>query len=208
VLISLEDALKYGLNLDNVEIKRAVGALFGFLIGILIIAITFFIWRQKKNNFALTLMNSFLIAGFLLSPILHLGESKLDCRTDIILANEQVGDYLASIIPSDSLVYWEGGLSFVPMVYVPEARIFPPQINDGYAYRRGGDADVLNRFGYWNSVSFIEWRDSADIFIVEEKRFEYWSAYLTPQTFHEFAPPPVAPSCADGSGLRIFQRNP
>lgn len=204
--ISLEDALKYGLNLDNLGIKRVVGASFGFLLGCITIGIAFFIWRRKQNNFSLTLMNSFLIIGFLLSPLLHLGESKLDCRTDIIRDNEIVGDYLASIIPADSLVYWEGGLSFVSMVYVPEARIFPAQINNGYSYRRGGDSDILNRFGYWNSVSFTEWRDSADIFIVEEKRFEYWSAYLTPETFHEFAPAPVAPSCADGSGLRIFQR--
>lgn len=206
VLISLEDALRYGLNLDNVEIKRAVGAGFGLLLGFISIMVAYFVWKRKRNNFSLTLMNSFLIIGFILSPLLHLGESKLDCRNDLILANEQVGDYLASIIPSDSLVYWEGGLSFVPMVYVPEAKIFPAQINNGYAYRRGGDADILNRFGYWNSVSLVEWRDSADIFIVEEKRFEYWSAYLTPETFHEFAPPPVAPSCVDGAGLRIFQR--
>ncbi|MBL8092003.1 MAG: hypothetical protein JNJ43_16830, partial [Anaerolineales bacterium] len=206
VFISLEDALKYGLNFEPVQIKRAVGAGFGFLLGFITIGIAFFIWRKNKNNFSLTLMNSFLIIGFILSPLLHLGESKLDCRTDIIRANEQVGEYLASIIPSDSLVYWDGGLSFVPMVYVPNAKIFPAQINDGYAYRRGGDADILNRFGYWNSVSLVEWRDSANIFIIEEKRFESWKAYLTPTNFIEFALPPIAPSCNEGAGLRIFQR--
>jgi hypothetical protein len=206
VFISLEDALKYGLNFEPVQIKRAVGAGFGFLLGFLTITIAYFIWRKKKNNFSLTLMNSFLIIGFILSPLLHLGESKLDCQTDLIRANEQVGEYLASVIPADSLVYWDGGLSFVPMLYVSHAKIFPAQINDGYAYRRGGDADLLNRFGYWNSVSLVEWRESADIFIIEEKRFQYWSGYLAPETFHEFAPPPAAPSCAEGAGLRIFQR--
>src|SRR5690606_25116976 len=174
--------------------------------GFISIVVAYIIWKKKQSNFPLTLMNSFLIIGLLLSPLLHLGESKLDCRTDIILANEQVGEYLASIIPTDSLVYWEGGLSFVPMVYVPEARIFPAQINNGYAYRRGGDADVLNRFGYWNDVSFVEWRDSADIIIVEEKRFEYWNTYLTSEAFRELSSPPIAPSGVDGSTLRIFQR--
>lgn len=204
--ISLEDALKYGLNLEPVQIKRAVGAGIGLLLGLISIIVAYYVWKRKQSNFSLTLINSFLIIGLLLSPLLHLGESKLDCPTDLILANEQVGEYLASVIPADSLVYWDGGLSFVPMLYAPHANIFPAQINDGYAYRRGGDADLLNRFGYWNSVSLVAWRDSADIFIIEEKRFESWSEYLTPETFHEFAPPPAAPSCAEGAGLRIFQR--
>lgn len=208
VLISIEDALKYGLNLSTVNIKRTVAASVGFILGLITIAIAFFYAKRKQNNFTITLMNSFLITGFVLSPLLHLGESKRDCQTDIILANEQVGEYLASIIPADSLVYWDGGLSFVPMVYVPNAKIFPPQINDGYAYRRGGDSDILNRFGYWNSVSLVEWRDSADIFIIEEKRLENWSSYLTPENFQEFTPAPISPSCESGSGLRIFQRTP
>ncbi|MFN3491832.1 MAG: hypothetical protein ACK40V_06390, partial [Anaerolineales bacterium] len=206
VFISLEDALKYGLNFEPVQIKRAVSAGLGFLLGFLTITLAYIVWRKKKNNFSLTLINSFLIIGFALSPLLHLGESKLDCPLDIILANEQVGEYLASVIPPYSLVYWDGGLSFAPITYVPNVKIFPAQINDGYAYRRGGDADILNRFGYWNSVSLVQWRDSADFFIIEEKRFESWQAYLTPTEFTEFAPPPAAPSCNEGAGLRIFQR--
>jgi hypothetical protein len=208
VFISLEDALKYGLNFEPVQIKRAVGAGFGFLLGFITIGIAFFIWRKKKNIFSLTLMNSFLIIGLLLSPILHLGESKLDCRTDIIRDNEIVGDYLASIIPADSLVYWEGGLSFVPMVYVPEARIFPAQINNGYAYRNGGDADVLNRFGYWTSELDSRWRAEADIFIIEAKRYINWKDFLNPQEFQEFPKPTASPACSEGAGLRIFQRIP
>src|SRR5690606_37029737 len=84
VFISLEDALKYGLSLDNVEIKRAVGAGIGLLLGFISIVVAYIIWKKKQSNFPLTLMNSFLIIGLLLSPLLHLGESKLDCRTDII----------------------------------------------------------------------------------------------------------------------------
>jgi hypothetical protein len=206
--ITLQDALKYGLDLNNTQIKRSIGSGLGFLIGLLTIAIAAYIWRHKRNNFTITVINTFLVTGFLLSPILHLGESKLDCRTDIIYANEQVGTYLANIIPPNSLVYWEGGLSFVPMIYVPNAQIFPAQINDGYAYRRGGDSDILNRFGYWNSESLIQWRDSADIFIVEEKRFEYWKEYLITQQFIEFTPALVSPSCETGTALRIFQRPP
>ncbi len=126
----------------------------------------------------------------------------------MILAHEQLGAYLSEIIPSNSLVYWDGGNAFTPMVYVPEARIFPPQINDGYSYRFGGDADTLYRFSHWNDELIAEWKASADVFIIEAKRFSVWKDFLTPQAFEEFAPPPAAPTCYEGGELRIFHRIP
>ncbi len=150
----------------------------------------------------------FLVLGFLLSPLLNIGGSQLHCKQDLLAANEQLGAHLARVIPPDSLVYWDGGLSFTPMVYVPNARIFPPQINDGYAYKAGGDPDTLLRFGYWNSVLLTQWRDSADIFIIEDKRYSSWKDFLNPQEFEEYQKPPTLPSCNDGAGLRIFHRLP
>ena len=132
----------------------------------------------------------------------------MDCEQDLLIANEQLGAHLASVIPADSLVYWDGGLSFTPMVYVPQARIFPPQINDGYSYRIGGDADTLYRFSHWNNELESQWKDSADIFIIEAKRYSTWKDFLNPQEFEEFQKPPTAPSCEEGSELRIFHRLP
>lgn len=207
--IAIVDALTQGLGMQLVQVKRWVSSSLGFLLGLGVLLMAFFIWKRgRKTNFTLTLVNSFLVTGFILSPILHLGESKRDCNTDIIRDHENLGDYLASIIPPDSLVYWDGGNAYTPMIYVPQARIFPPQINDGYTFHIGGDPDVLYYFSHWNAELDARWRAEADIFIIEVKRYNNWKDFLTPQDFQEFAKPADSPSCNEGSELRIFQRLP
>lgn len=210
---TLVDILRYKFTLELPVIKRLISSVIGLGVGMSILVVAFLIWRRSKNSqnragFALVLVNSYLAAGLLLSPLLNLGERSIDCRRDMILAHEQLGAYLSEIIPSNSLVYWDGGNAFTPMVYVPEARIFPPQINDGYSYRFGGDADTLYRFSHWNDELIAEWKASADVFIIEAKRFSVWKDFLTPQAFEEFAPPPAAPTCYEGGELRIFHRIP
>ncbi|NWF64283.1 MAG: glycosyltransferase family 39 protein [Chloroflexi bacterium] len=207
--IAIVDALTQGFDMPLSQIRRWISSSLGFIIGTAVLLTAFFIWkREKKTNLALTLANSFLITGFLLSPILHLGESKRDCETDIIRDHEKLGAYLASIIPPESLVYWDGGNAYTPMIYVPQARIFPPQINDGYTFHIGGDPDALYYFSHWNAELDQRWRAEADVFIIEAKRYNNWKDFLTPREFQEFLKPIHSPSCVEGSELRIFQRLP
>ena len=210
---TLVDILKYRFDLNLPAIKRLISATMGLMVGVGILLVSFFIWRRardahKSPGFALIAINTYLIAGVVLSPVLHLGESSINCKQDMILAHERLGAYLSTVIPPDSLVYWDGGNAFTPMVYVPEARIFPIQINDGYTYRIGGDPETLHRFNHWNDALGREWKETADVFIIEGKRFSTWKDYLTPQAFEEYAPPPTAPTCYEGGELRIFHRIP
>jgi hypothetical protein len=206
---ALVDFLKYGLSLELPQIKRSISSTLGFLLGLVVLLLAFLVWRrEKRKQFSLTLINLFLIAGFVLSPLLHMGASQQDCQTDIILAHERLGAYLSEIIPPESLVYWDGGNAFTPMVYVPHARIFPPQINNGYTFHIGGDPDVLYSFSHWNKELQARWKDEADIFIVEAKRYAKWKGFLDMQGLREFPSPADSPSCVEGSELRIFQRLP
>ncbi|MBL8101536.1 MAG: glycosyltransferase family 39 protein [Anaerolineales bacterium] len=205
---ALVDILKYRFDLELPVIKRLISSAIGFMVAVGILLFSYLIWRRTKSGFAHITINSYLIAGLLLSPVLNLGESSLNCRRDMILAHEELGAYLSAVIPPNSLVYWDGGNAFTPMVYVPHARIFPTQINDGYTYRIGGDPEILHRHSHWNSELNEEWKDSADVFIIEAKRFSTWKDYLTSQAFEEYAPPPAAPTCYEGGELRIFHRNP
>ncbi len=212
---ALVDILRYGLDLKLPDIKRLISSALGLVVGLGIVLVALLIYRrgakreaQNRPVFGLVAANSFLAAGLILSPLLNLGESSLNCRRDMILAHEQLGAYLAEVIPPNSLVYWDGGNAFTPMVYVPNARIFPIQINDGYTYRIDGDPEVLHRFSHWNSELSEEWKASADVFIIEAKRFSEWKDFLTPQAFEEYAPPPTAPTCYEGGELRIFHRTP
>lgn len=207
--IAVVDALMQGLGLSLVHVKRWIGSSLGFLAGICVLLFALYFSKRKTNPaFTLTLVNSFLVTGFLLSPLLHLGESRRDCETDIIRDHEELGAYLASIIPPDSLVYWDGGNAYTPMIYVPQARIFPPQINDGYTFHIGGDPDALYYFSHWNAELDSRWRAEAGIFIIEARRHANWKDFLTPQAFQEFDKPAHSPSCNEGAELRIFQRLP
>lgn len=207
--VALVDFLRYGFNLELFQIKRAIGSSLGIALGLGIVTAAFFLWRRGgSSQFGRVLVNWFLVAGFLLFPVLHLGEGKRDCEADIILAHERLGAYLTEVIPQGSLVYWDGGNAFTPMIYAPQANIFPPQINNGYTFYIGGDPGELYYFSHWNAELAGRWRNEADIFVIEAKRYADWKDFLTPQEFQEFAKPADSPSCVEGAELRIFQRLP
>ena len=206
---TITDILKYGLNFELPQIKRFISANLGFAIGLISLFIAFYLWhRAGKNKLSVFIINTYLIIGFILSPLLHLGESTINCQQDIILSHENLGNYLAEIVPANSLVYWDGGNAYTPMIYVPHARIFPPQINNGYTYHIGGDPDTLYYFSHWNSELDARWRSEADIFIIEAKRYPNWKDFLNPLEFQEFPKPTASPACSEGAELRIFQRIP
>lgn len=204
----LVDILTNRFGLTLTVIKRGISAGMGLLVGLAALLAAFLVWRRAKPDFAHVLINSFLVLGFVLAPIVNARGSRIECEQDLLTANEQLGAYLANIIPSNSLVYWDGGLSFTPMIYVPQVRIFPPQINSGYTYRDGGDADTVYRLSHWNGELNEQWKNSADIFIIEVKRYSTWKDFLNPQEFEEYQKPSIAPSCLDGAGIRIFHRLP
>jgi hypothetical protein len=205
---SLVEILTNRFGLTLTVIKRGVSAGMGLLVGLGTLLAAFLIWRRAKPDFAHVLINSFLVLGFVLAPIVNARGSRIECEQDLLTANEQLGTYLANIIPSNSLVYWDGGLSFTPMIYVPQVRIFPPQINSGYTFWNGGEADTVYRLSHWNSELNEQWKNSADIFIIEVKRYSTWKDFLNPQEFEEYQKPLMAPSCLDGAGIRIFHRLP
>ncbi len=197
---------KFGLNLPSV--KRILSTLLGLGISVVIMLVLWVVSKRNNAGYTHILANVFLIAGIALSPLFNFGGSAVDCPTDLILSNEGLGHYLDDIIPANSLVYWEGGLSFAPLVYVSDIRIFPPQINDGYTFRIGGDPDLLYRLGHWNSALNNQWINDADVFIVEARRYQGWSTFLNSGSFEEYPPSVYLPSCQDGAGLRIFHRVP
>jgi 4-amino-4-deoxy-L-arabinose transferase-like glycosyltransferase len=211
--VALVDILTNRFGLALTVIKRGVSSGLGLLVGLGTLLTAYFVWRRTKSSrnqpdYAYNLISSFLVLGFVLAPLVNARGSQVECDQDLLAANEQLGVYLANIIPPNSLVYWDGGLSVTPMVYVPHVRIFPPQINSGYTYRDGGDADTLYRLSHWNSELNEQWKASADIFIIEAKRYSSWKDFLNPQKFEEYQRPLTTPSCVDGAGLRIFHRLP
>jgi len=186
--------------------------IFGALTGLLVILLAWGLCRllrakrpQAGIGFAYSLVYLMLILAFLLSPteLLSGGFRDNDCSGDVIAAYESAGAYLAEVIPPDSLVYWNGGLSAAPLLYIPDVRIFPPQANDGYSYRRGGDGQLLYKFGLWNDELNAQWRQEADFLLIEGR---YYRPDWGGDHFEEIGvTQPVMP-CKPDSEIHIFRK--
>lgn len=168
-------------------------------------------WGSRLRGLAdgRTAWAAWLLLLTLLSPLPVLSGHFViyDCTDDVLAAMERAGAVLAAEIPRGSLVYWAGGNSVVPLLYVPQIRTFPAQYNDGYNYRIGGEAEALYRLGMWNEVLAEQWRQQADVILLEKRRVtSEWLAFLRARDFAEFrVTPPVNP-CDPPSRIAIYRR--
>ena len=146
-----------------------------------------------------------------MAPIQALGGGfhNYDCGGDVIAGYDAAGAHLAGVIPPGSLVYWQGGLSIAPLLYVPGVRVFPPQMEDGYARYVTGESDTLRRFGFWNQELAEQWIREADYVLVEELYYKKWlRSTLENGSYLELQPSPSTVICRDDARIRIFQRVP
>ena len=206
---TLWEMLSNKFALERNFAEKIVSIAAGALLGLLILFIVYLIYKRFRNsnfNYAYILAVSILIFGLIFSPLLAGSAAQPDCQMNVIDANEQVGAYLAANIPAGSLVYWNGGLSVAPLLYARGIKIYPAQINDGYAHYIGGDSNELLKYGYWNDELDAQWLRKADYVIVEGWRYADMKALLPPSEYDELPRSPAQTSCLNGSGLRIFKR--
>jgi hypothetical protein len=211
-------------GLDPAVLRRLLPIVFGILVGGLILFLALIVKKlaQRRALRAATnrtipsvgylAMVIFLLLGSLLAPtaVLGGGYHTYDCSGDVIASYEEAGKHLANYIPAGSLVYWRGQLSAVPLLYLPDIRIFPPQINDGYSLiSTGDDLDLITRLGRWNETLAQQWAGEADFVLIEERSYRGWIRDL--MRTGEYQELPVSPptvSCRDNSQIRIFKRLP
>lgn len=83
--------------------------------------------------------------------ILGGGFQAFTCTGNVIETFEKSGQYLAEVIPSQSLVYWDGDNAAAVLLYAPDIRVFPQQFDGDWNYFATGDSDKLARFGFWDN---------------------------------------------------------
>jgi len=170
-------ANKFGYSMDTLKVWIPVAA--GLLLGlsiVLLMGIISYTSRRKKifyPGIGYLSMITLLLAGLILTPTPALGggNKEQECG-DVIRSYEDAGNLLRTLIPKGALVYWYGGLSPVPLLYLPDVRIFPPQLNDGYSFRNGGDPEQLERNGYWNESLSDQWMLEADYVLLEGRYYK------------------------------------
>jgi hypothetical protein len=204
---------KFGYSYDF--LKQAIPTVTGLIIGILILlgAIIYYLSVRKKGTGVspgyLSLVSLFLL-GIILTPTVLLGSGNADPNCgDVIGAYETAGKQLAAQIPPGSLVYWKGGLSPVPLLYLSNIHIFPALLNDGYAYYLGGDPDTLARNGLWNDELSQKWLSQADFVLLESSHSNQpiYNQLNTSGFIQLQATQPIL-TCRSGSRILIFRRKP
>jgi hypothetical protein len=207
---------KFGLA--SRDLRRLLPVVFGFGSGVLLLALSYLLyrWAQRKQvlqspGFSYGYLSLVLVlaAGALLSPTIVLsgGYNTYRCSGNVLRTYEAAGRHLDETIPADALVYWKGTLSAVPMLYMDDIRIFPPQINDGYSYlTTGDDLDLIQRYGRWNDELSIRWAKQADYVLIEDRSFFGWLRDLIREgKYQEMTPTPLTVDCRDDSEIRIFK---
>ena len=116
-----------------------------------------------------------LLAGWILSPTAWLGNGyhRYDCAGDVLAADELAGKALPEAIPPRAQIFWRG-ISPVTLLHLPQAEIYPAQLNGDYSFRLGGETDELLRYGWWDKSLGLQWAKEADFILVAQKYDKGW----------------------------------
>ncbi len=150
------------------------------------------------------------LIGCLLAPSDWLGGGyqRYDCGGDEIATYEAVGTALQAVIPPTAQVFWRSD-ALVDLLYLPQAGIYPSQLNGDYSYRLTGEDDELLKYGWWNETLGRRWLAEAEFVLVEPKYYEGWlQSILESGLYDELSPTPSNAPCRAEAYLRIFKRKP
>jgi hypothetical protein len=150
-----------------------------------------------------------MLAGILFSPSVALGGgfNQWECTGNIINTYEQAGKSLARVIPPGSRIYWDGGNAVAVLLYVPGIKIYPQQLDWKWNYWLGGDPDTFSRLDHWNIDLAEQWRQDADVIIVQPGYFNSgWQAFLNSDEYFEALKTNEYLNCAPDSFLLVYRR--
>jgi hypothetical protein len=210
------DYLEVHILLKN-NIRIGFVILCGFIISLGIFAVSLIIvksFRMHLQSFNISwgylVLCLFIITGFFLSPFWFLGGGyrDYDCGGDVLHSYDSLGRHLANEIPPGALIYWKGGLSPAPLLYLDDFKIFPPLLNGDYTLRESGDPEALVKYGFWTEDLASQWLQDATIILVEEKRFNDGpvESAISSGMFFELSPSPPQFPCKPDSVIHIFLR--
>jgi hypothetical protein len=174
-----------------------------------------FLYRRSRSGLAngrmgVLALSLFLILGLVLSPtrVLGAGNDFFDCGgTNVLASYRKAGAELSQVIPPGSKIYWEGRLPAI-FLYLPNVNVYPPQLNHVHSYFKGGESDVLLRYGQWNDDLARQWLAEADYILVQNTE----KVYLTDQMlesgqYTKIFSAPRAEKCRWQSVIQVYQRS-
>ena len=165
--------------------------------------------REWSRRVGLIALNTVLILGLILSPtkVLGKGNDFFDCDGSNVLASyERAGEHLRSLIPPGSQVYWDGRINAI-FLYLPDVKVYPPQLNHLHSYFVGGDTDTLLRTGLWNDVLAKQWLAEADYVLIESGLKQDWVIEILENgNYEKLKSAPKAERCRWESAIMVYKR--
>ena len=138
----------------------------GFLISLLIFPLASLGKKFANTNWVTTAACIFLGLGFVLTPFLGRVHPDLVCAFDVIQSNADVGQQAATVVPPGASVYWYPGYAPTPFLYMEKPKLFPPQLDNSFSFVKGGDPDLVARYGFWNVALADQWVKSSDYMLL------------------------------------------
>ncbi|MEI7988166.1 MAG: glycosyltransferase family 39 protein [Chloroflexota bacterium] len=205
--------LSFGSGASYTLLKDLIPTLMCLLVGLLTVISGFVIVRfnKSKTSGAYTTAIIFLILGAILLPMEFFGKGNysLNCPADVIARTEEVGAQIVTVVKPNSLVYWENDLSPLPLLYLNNVRIFPPQLNHGYSFFLQGDPDILAKNGFWSNELAQRWIEQADYALLAEPYTRKWlksPIFLSRYDEVNFTSQTDPCDKKNGSPIHIFRR--
>jgi hypothetical protein len=204
----------FGITYDTS--RWLIPLLSGLMGGLLVLLIGFAIWSFLKRmrsfqvfSFGAITVSVFMVAGILLSPSIALGGgfNQWDCSENVVDAYEKAGHYLAEQIPSGSTLFWRGRNAVAVLLYIPDIKIYPAQIDWEWNHWIGGNPDSLARLGFWNDRLAAQWLENADIVLTQNA--DEQAAGLVMPDFSSFSQVGITSqvmNCTPDSFLLIYRR--
>ena len=164
--------------------------------------------QERSIPRSITLLLITLVLFAYAAPSEHLaGYDRIyDCGGDVIESYEEVGTALQQVIPPGSQIYWRGGLSAVPLLYIPDSNPYLPQINSNYSRFLGGDPDTLLMLGRWNDVLEEQWLQEADYLLVATENLGELQHVLESGNYTMVATTPIVVDCRKNGPVYIYKR--
>ena len=187
---------------------------FVLLVSVLVIVVGAIVLGVLRRRFTggrlgILALNLFLILGLILSPtkVLGAGSDFFDCAgEDVFASYKKAGDELSQVIEPGSKIYWEGRLLAI-FLYLPDVKIYPPQMNHVHSYFIGGDADTLLRFSQWNDELARQWLAEADYILVQNTEKVYLTdEMLESGEYVKVTSAPRAEKCRWQSVIQVYRR--
>jgi len=216
--VSLGAVLTNKFGVEDKILRRILPIGLGAGVGFLTLGLAYIVQRYArrrptatgpKSAYGYWVIVCTLVVGAVLTPTPLVGGAvyAYDCTGDVIASYEAVGKRLAESIPPGASVYWDGGLSVIPLLYLPEIKIYPAQINGDYSFRLGESLAPLERYGMWNQRLANQWASEADFILVEAGNYTGWlKLFIQSGAYQELKPTPPTAPCRGDSQIRIFKK--